>query len=123
MTSDSSELEALREFIEKLKNTQLPILVEGLKDKKALMKFGINNIHSLKKSLEQTVSELAENNKEIVLLTDLDEEGKELFAKLLMAFNRHGVKVNFDARKALLKTKVRQIEGVPSRIKNILNKR
>jgi 5S rRNA maturation endonuclease (ribonuclease M5) len=47
-------------------------------------------------------------------LTDLDGEGKKLFAILKKDAQKHGVKVNEKLRKLLFKTDLRHIEGLAS---------
>lgn len=103
----------LMEFLEELKLSDKPIIVEGNKDKNALQSFGINNIFVLKKPLHEVIEEIAEKHKEVILLTDLDREGKQLYGKLNSGFQKYGVKVDNKFRNFLLKnTKLRQIEGL-----------
>ena len=108
--------EEFQELIEKIKNSNTLVIVEGKKDKIALEKFGIKNIVTLsKKPLYQIVEETANSNDECIILTDLDKKGKELYGKLNSDLQKHGVKVNNEFRNFLFKhTKLRQIEGIDS---------
>ena len=105
-------------LIEGLRNTEKLIIVEGKKDKKALEKLGITNVKELNKSIFEFAEEIAAKEKEVIILTDLDKEGKLLYSKLKSNFQRNGVKVDVHFREFLFKnTKLRQIEGINSYIK------
>lgn len=101
-------------LIEKIKDSNILIIVEGKKDKIALEKLGINNIIELnKKPLFQIVEEIADSNDECMILTDLDKEGKKIYGKLSSNLQKNGVKVNNKFREFLFNhTKLRQIEGL-----------
>ena len=87
------------------------VLVEGIKDKKALESLGFVNVVTLKnRPLFEVVESIGE--KEVVVLTDLDREGKKLFSILRKGFQRRGIKVDTKLRVALFKTGVRQIESL-----------
>src|SRR3989338_1044147 len=104
------------DFIDKIRASNIMVIVEGKKDKIALEKLGINNIVELsKKPIFQIVEEIADSNDECIILTDLDKEGKQLYSKLNSNLQKHGVKVNNRFREFLFKnTKLRQIEGIVS---------
>ena len=108
--------EEFNKLIEKIKNSNTLIIVEGKKDKIALQKLGLANIIELnKKPLFQIVEEISNSNDECIILTDLDKKGKELYGKLNSSLQKHGVKVNNKLREFLFKnTKLRQIEGMDS---------
>ena len=101
-------------FIEKIKDSDMLVIVEGKRDTIALKKFGINHIIELsKKPLFQIVEEVSASNDECIILTDLDKKGKEIYGKLNSNLQKHGVKVNNKFREFLFKhTKLRQIEGI-----------
>ncbi|MEK6892365.1 MAG: toprim domain-containing protein [Nanoarchaeota archaeon] len=113
--------EEFYKHIEKIKHSNIIVIVEGKKDRAALNKFGITNIIELtKKSLFQIVEEVANSNEECIILTDLDKKGKEIYGKLNSDLQKHGVKVNNKFRNFLLKnTKLRQIEGMDTYIQFI----
>jgi len=116
-------LEELNKLIGKIKISNILVIVEGKKDKAALQKLGISNIMELsKKPLFQIVEEIVGSNKECIILTDLDKEGKQIYSKLNSDLQRHGIKVNNKFREFLFKcTKLRQIEGIYTYFENLLN--
>lgn len=106
----------LDDFIEKLKQVKL-IIVEGKKDKAALEKFGIKNIFVLNGPLYKNIEEISKKYKQVVILTDLDKEGRKLFSRLNSRLQERGIKVENNFREFLFKeTKLRQIEGIDSYI-------
>lgn len=101
--------EEILEAIGKVKKKR--ILVEGKKDKKALERLGCTKISTLEdKALFEVVEAITE--KEIVLLTDLDSEGKKLYAQLKKMFAQRGVMIDDSLRLVLFKHKVSHIEGL-----------
>lgn len=103
------EKEELQKYINKIKNKL--IIVEGKKDKLALQKLGLKNIIILNKPLYKIVEEV--KCKEIVILTDLDKKGKQIYGYLSSNLQRFGVKIDNNFRNFLFKkTKLRQIEGL-----------
>jgi len=102
------------QWLEKLKKENKLILVEGIKDKRALESLGLTNIITLRqKPLFQIAEEVAEQAKDAIILTDLDKEGKKLFSKLSTDVQKLGVRVDNRFREFLFKeTKLRQIEGI-----------
>ncbi len=106
------EIEQIQELLDEIKQKGLLVVVEGPKDRAALESLGITNIISLKKPLYAVVEEIASKAEEIVLLTDLDEEGKKLYHRLSNDLQKHGVKVNNKLRRFLFKTKLRHVEGL-----------
>lgn len=114
--------EELIEEIKKLKEADFIIIVEGKKDKSALEKFGVKNIITLsKKPLFAVIEDIVAEKKEVVILTDLDKKGKQLYGKLNSGLQKFGVKVNNKFREFLFKkTKLRQIEGIYNHVKRNL---
>jgi 5S rRNA maturation endonuclease (ribonuclease M5) len=109
-------LEELNSYIKTIKKEKILVLVEGIKDKKALEGLGIKKIKMIqRKPLYKVIDEI--NEKEVVILTDLDKEGKRLYSKLRSALQRKGVKINNEFRNFLFKTELRQIEGLTRHIK------
>ncbi len=110
----------IMDYIDALKKSNKLIIVEGKRDKGALEKLGLKNIVTLsKKPIYKIIEEVAEKQKEAVILTDLDREGKKLYGKLNSGLGYHGVKVDNRFREFLFKeTKLRQIEG----LKNYIDK-
>lgn len=104
----------IEEFVEKLKETDKLIIIEGIKDKRALEELGLNKIVTLnKKPLFEVIEKVAEDNKEVIILTDLDVEGRKLYSKLKRGLTERGVTVDNYFREFLFrKTKLSQIEGL-----------
>lgn len=102
------------EHINKIKQSNQLIIVEGKKDKKALENFGIKNVIELnKKPLFEIIENISNNNEKCIILTDLDKQGKELYGKLNSGLQQRGVKIDNNFRNFLFKnTKLRQIEGL-----------
>ncbi|MBI5392490.1 toprim domain-containing protein [Candidatus Woesearchaeota archaeon] len=90
------------------------IIVEGKKDKKALVELGIDdNIIYLQDALYKVVDKIISLNKEVIILTDFDTEGKKLYSALKKGFEKEGVIVDKTFREALRRyTKVSHIEGM-----------
>ena len=114
----SEELVAL---LSDLAESKAAVIVEGRKDKAALVKIGIynNSIFVLNtKPLFSVAEEVAANFEKAAILTDLDAEGKKLYGKLNTLLQRLGVKVDNSIRNFLFKnTKLRQIEGIANIIR------
>lgn len=110
----NKKIDELQAFIEKIKNSNILVIVEGKKDRIALQKLGLSNIVELsKKPLFQIVEDISNSNKECIILTDLDKKGKEIYGKLNSNLQKNGVKINNKFREFLFKhTKLRQIEGI-----------
>ncbi|MEM3373815.1 MAG: toprim domain-containing protein [Candidatus Woesearchaeota archaeon] len=125
------EKEEIINEIEKIKTEDLLIIVEGKKDKKSLINLGIkeNNILTIKKDIFSFTQEInikllkkkEKNKKEIVILTDLDKEGKKLYSKIKENIEKEHIKVNNKLREMLLKSELKQIEGLNSYLKEIEN--
>jgi len=100
--------------IVKLKNSQKSIIVEGKKDKACLEKLGFEHVIELnKRPLYKVVEEVAHSCKEVVILTDLDKKGKQLFGYINSGLQKMGVNIDNRFRNFLFrKTKLRQIEGL-----------
>lgn len=112
-------LKEIEEAIEKLRKSGKLVVVEGLKDRRSLVKLGLRNIIALKKPLYAVVDEIAETAKECAILTDLDSEGKKLYGVLKKELQKRGVKIDDKLRKFLFrKTPLRQIEGLATFVEN-----
>ena len=114
-------IDSLENFIEKLKESNKLIIVEGKKDRIALESFGISNIIELSKDpIFSIIEKISESNDDCIILTDLDRKGRELFGRLNGGLQRHGVVVDNSFREFLFRdTKLRQIEGLRSHFDNI----
>ena len=106
--------EAFEEFLKKLQKASKEniVLVEGIKDKRALASLGIQNIMTLKKPMYAVVEDIVASGKGCILLTDLDKKGKELYSRLSSKLKHFGVTIDNSFREFLFRTKLRQIEGI-----------
>ena len=107
------EINRLIQFLEEIAESNILVIVEGYKDKRALEKFGIINIITLKQPLYKVIEFVSEHYKKCIVLTDLDKEGKELYSRISKKLRQRKVKVDDKFREFLFKeTKLRQIEGL-----------
>ena len=118
----------IKEIIEKIKEEieeeKLLIIVEGKKDKAALLHLNIKEqVFILNgKDIWNRLEEIANKNpkKHMVILTDFDKEGKKLYGKITKDCERLGMKVNKKYREFFQKrTKISQIEGLDTYVENI----
>lgn len=87
-------------------------IVEGVKDKRALERFGFRNVRTLNKALYKVVEEL-EGVEEVVILTDLDHHGRKLYHYFFHECTKRGIRVKNRLRQLLHFSELRQIEGLP----------
>ncbi len=105
--------------LDEIKLSENPIIVEGKKDKEALKKLNIHNVFTIKEPLFKLCETISKKYNEVIILTDLDKEGKRLYSKLKENLERNGVKVDDHFRRFLFKeTKLTQIEGIITYIEN-----
>ena len=108
-----NEINQLIQFLEERSESNSLVIVEGYKDKKALAKFGITNVITLKQPLYKVIEFVSDNYKKCIVLTDLDKEGKQLYSRISKKLRQRGIKVDDKLREFLFKeTKFRQIEGI-----------
>ncbi|MBI2133278.1 toprim domain-containing protein [Candidatus Woesearchaeota archaeon] len=89
------------------------VIVEGKKDKEKLELLGFKNVIALKGPIYQTIEEVASKYGRVMVLTDLDREGRVLYGKIASGLRNLGVNVDDSFRNHLFRnTKVRQIEGI-----------
>ncbi|MBD3361746.1 toprim domain-containing protein [Candidatus Woesearchaeota archaeon] len=115
-------IQDINEWLEKLKKFKGVIIVEGPKDKKALQNIaGMKKIFVLsKKPLYSVVEKIASETDKVVILTDLDRKGKELFARLRNHLQKHGITIDDSFRDFLFKkTHVSHIEGLETYISKV----
>lgn len=105
----------LFEWAEELKNSGKLVVVEGKKDRDALENAGIDNvILYYDKPFYKLVENIYDNDGNgVVILTDLDKKGKQLYRKLKHSLQGVGVKVDSRFREFLFrKTKISYIESI-----------
>lgn len=97
-----------------MRTTQLPIVVEGPKDKRALQAIGAQAIFTLsRKPLFAIAEDIASNFEEVIILTDFDRKGKELYGRFAEMFSHLGVNVDSYFRETLQKhARISHIEGL-----------
>ena len=102
------------EFLGKLKATEKLVVVEGEKDRRALQLLGVRKIFCLNEMpLYKVIDGVAAISSEVVILTDLDSEGRKLYGKLKSQLQSVGVEVDNYFREFLFRnTKIRQVEGL-----------
>ncbi len=106
----------IQEEIQKIIENKSLVIVEGKKDKESLNNLGIENVIYLKnKPLFEFVENLDE--KDVVILTDLDLEGRKLFSKLRHLLQRRGFNINNNLRNVLFRSNLRCIEGLDTYLK------
>ena len=106
-------MENIEDWLKDLKESGKLIIVEGVKDKRALENFDVKNIITLNKPLYKLAEDIYETKKEVVILTDLDKEGKYLYKKLKSNLQRFGIKIDNKFREFLFReTKISNIEGI-----------
>ncbi|MBM3309586.1 MAG: toprim domain-containing protein [Candidatus Altiarchaeales archaeon] len=100
----------LEEFLNSIRGI---VIVEGIKDKKALESLGVENIvqlHAGNSMLE--VVEKIQGRRNVAILTDLDQNGKILRRQLLKLFSMYGIMEDRKPREILAKMRVSYIEGL-----------
>lgn len=133
MSNLERKIEKISCLIEDLRNeTSMGalLIVEGERDIKALKAIGIeSNILAVKshgKSLQDIIDEIGSiDNREIILLMDFDEHGKELIERLTRNLERSKVRLNIEFwRKlcSLLENDLKDIEGLATYIENLRRK-
>ena len=105
--------ECLKEFLESLGDST--ILVEGRKDREALVRLGVKaeNVVVLKTELSilETVEALA-GERDVVILTDMDQAGKGLRRRLLGMFGQYGMTEDKRPRDLFAKLRLSHVEGL-----------
>jgi len=105
----------IAEWAEAINTSGKAIVVEGKNDEAALRALGLTKeIYQLsKKPLFEVIEGVSEKEREVIILTDLDKEGKKLYGTLSSGLQNHGVRIDNKFREWLFRnTKVRQIEGI-----------
>lgn len=100
-------------LVERYKDTL--IVVEGIRDRRALEELGFSRIVTLNKPIYAVVESIEDER--IVILTDLDGEGKKLHRQLKSALSGRGVFVDDKLRVLLSKMELKQIEGLTTYLK------
>lgn len=109
-------MDSFEEWLSALRREKIPIIVEGKNDKKALEYFDIPNVITLEKhALFEIIEKITDSSDAVIILTDLDKEGKKYYSKLSTEFGKRGVRIMNKYREFLFeKTSLTQIEGLVS---------
>jgi 5S rRNA maturation endonuclease (ribonuclease M5) len=97
--------ERIKKWIEDLNEEDCIVLVEGIKDVKALRSLGILcNIETINRgvSINTLIEQLKSKNKKVVILTDWDRTGNELTEKLIFFSSNTGLKYDLLYRKKII---------------------
>lgn len=107
--------------LQQIQDQNIPVIVEGRNDKKALQELGLENIFTLNMPLFKIVERI--NGKEVVILTDLDKKGKQLYRKIQHDCIHHRIKINNKLRHFLFReTELSHIEGLATYLRNVERK-
>ena len=87
------------------------VVVEGKNDKYAVLNLGYRRVICLNKPLFEIIEGL-ESEKEVIILTDLDRKGRELYHILKSGLERRGVRVLEKPRKIIKRLGYTHIEGI-----------
>ena len=109
MTIQEVEEELLKILKE---NKEKQVIVEGKRDKNVLCLLGFKKILTINKGIYETTEKLEE--KQVLILTDFDPEGKKIASKLNQILQSLGYKVDRETRRKigfmLTRLKIRKIE-------------
>jgi 5S rRNA maturation endonuclease (ribonuclease M5) len=97
-----NDQKSLRKVLDKISSYAYPIIVEGKKDAARLRLLGItNDIYVVKGPLYEFCTMLSNKHKNVIILTDFDQGGKLLAAKLAGFFQPLGVQTDLRLRREL----------------------
>ncbi len=106
-------------------NNSIPVIVEGMKDRRALRKIGLTGeIITLNKgmSLADFSDWISEKYNEVIILSDWDRRGGSL-CRRLKELLKGRVKYDVDLRQRLSKyAMIKKVEGLPSWLETIYNR-
>ncbi len=131
MLTAEERLEQLEKVFEELEDasSRVPIIVEGLRDVRALKLLGVEkNVVALHKgsSVFSLCEAIGRQSKEAIILTDWDRKGGQLARMLRDGLHANGVEANeyFRTQIVLLsKKEVKDMEGMPGFIERLRVKR
>lgn len=116
------DIEKLREWLEKIRENTMQIIVEGKKDREALVKIGVDGERIIYLGMPpyRLAEELSGKTKKVIILTDLDEEGKKIYGDVKRNLNRLGVQVDTYFREGLFRySELSHIEGAYRHFRNL----
>jgi 5S rRNA maturation endonuclease (ribonuclease M5) len=107
---DDKQREEFLRLVEKWSGTLT--IVEGPSDRAALVRFGFANVRVLHQKALFEVIESIPDKTEVVILTDLDQEGRKLYRNIARELYKKGCTIQNELRNFLFTTRIRQIEGL-----------
>lgn len=122
LLTPEERVEQLEKVLQKLEDLsdEMPIIVEGVRDRNALRRLGITkNVLTLNRgvSIFSFCEGISRNFKHAVVLTDWDRRGGQLARMLKDGLEANGVKVNDSVRMQIVilsKKEVKDIESLPT---------
>lgn len=117
-------LEEVRKLISELirHSSELPIIVEGQKDEKALRDLGVEGIIvrlNVGDSVFKTCEDLSRTHRKVILLTDWDRRGGHLAKLLREGLEANGVQYDDEIRAKLAVLTKKDIKDVESLAKHM----
>ncbi len=107
--------------IERVRQNDFLVIVEGRKDRIALEQLGLQEIFVLNeggKGLYEKIEEICLKGRNVVVLTDLDKKGRKLYELLKNEISKRGLRVNNHLRDLLFRMRISHVEGLDSFIDN-----
>ena len=125
-------LEEVRSVLAKLSEEVargVPVVVEGKSDVEALRSLGLKGhfiaVKSRREAIPDVALEVAEAGREVIILTDFDDAGRELAHRWAVELESLGLKANLTYwrhLKGLVGSFAKDIEGLPSLIETLMRK-
>ncbi len=124
MRTTLEDYEEIINYIKELNELaeNIPIIVEGKKDRWALERIGVKGNFILMNGMPiyEFCARIAEKYREIIILVDLDSGGEKIYRKMKHYFSQLGVKVNDKFRNVFLrKLNITKVEDAASRLEKI----
>lgn len=123
----NEQIKEIEKIIDEAKelNITAPIIVEGIKDRRALKRLGFEGEIikiSEGKSIFTFCEELAKKFKKVIILTDWDSHGGRLCRILKKSLTANSIRYNEDIRSRLLfycRKEVKDVEGIVPMLENM----
>jgi 5S rRNA maturation endonuclease (ribonuclease M5) len=115
------DVQEFLDLCEKVQSKNPLIVVEGKNDKKALKNLGFLDIITLATPLYKIIEIIGE--REVVILTDFDSKGIELYKKIKSGCSQRGIKIDNSIRFYLRKSDLIHIEGLDSFISRLVTRK
>ena len=119
------QIEKALETLRKRSTAGVPMIVEGRRDREALIKLGVNGTFLSLKGSGETRSHFLDRISEfhdVTILTDFDAKGSELRLWLYQELTRKGIHaddLSWRRIRSLARAQVRAVEELPSFVRSI----